>query len=246
MHMKIRAIIFDIYGTLLQIGLQPADASERWEFLWQDMLADAARLSLEDFAAACAKVMEHEHAAAYERGVANPEIFWPDVAKEVLPELARLNEADLDEFLFRQAQLWHTIKLAPNAAKVLAQLHKTQLPLGLASNCQPYTLRELDAALSAIGLTCNIFMSRLCFYSFQHGFSKPNPKVFQWLGEHLQVLGISSAETLMVGDFLDNDIAPAQAAGWQTWHLTARAATDSTDAGDWGELSKFLSRWNVI
>ncbi|MBI3875153.1 MAG: HAD family hydrolase [Verrucomicrobia bacterium] len=239
--MNIRAIIFDIYGTLLEIGPPPADAAARWELLWQDMLADPARVSLEDFAAVCASIIEREHATARERGMAHPEVFWPDVAKEALPELARLKESARDEFLFRQAQLWHTVQLAPNAGKVLVQLHKLKVPLGLASNAQPYTLRELNAALGKISLTRNIFPTRLCFYSFQHGFSKPDPRVFRWLGEHLQVLGILPAETLMVGDLLENDITPAQSAGWQTWHLTTLPSIGDACAGNWDELSKFLS-----
>ena len=43
--MRIRAVIFDVYHTLLEIGPPPLDAAERWEFLWEDTLADPARLS---------------------------------------------------------------------------------------------------------------------------------------------------------------------------------------------------------
>jgi FMN phosphatase YigB (HAD superfamily) len=32
--LKIRAVIFDIYGTLLQVGAPPADADVRWQKLF--------------------------------------------------------------------------------------------------------------------------------------------------------------------------------------------------------------------
>ena len=33
--MSIRAVIFDIYDTLLEVGPPPPDAARRWENLWQ-------------------------------------------------------------------------------------------------------------------------------------------------------------------------------------------------------------------
>jgi FMN phosphatase YigB (HAD superfamily) len=41
----------------------------------------------------------------------------------------------------------------------------------------------------------------------------------------------------MVGDRLDNDIAPGQLFGCQTWHVTARRAAH---AGSWSELLTWL------
>src|SRR5205814_4184118 len=141
-RMKLRALISDIYNTLLEVGPPPADAAERWEFLWEDMLADPARLTLEEFAAACENIIAREHDSAIQVGVQNPEIYWPAVAKEALPELARLAESARDEFMYQHAQLQRTVRLMPGAGEVLSKLQETTILLGLASNCQPYTLRE--------------------------------------------------------------------------------------------------------
>jgi FMN phosphatase YigB (HAD superfamily) len=43
----------------------------------------------------------------------------------------------------------------------------------------------------------------------------------------------------MVGDRADNDVEPARAHGWQTWHL---AAPGTTGGGDWNELTVFLEK----
>ena len=86
-------------------------------------------------------------------------------------------------------------------------------------------------------LSADLFHPALRFFSFEHGFSKPDPHVFQLLTARLGALGIAPEETLMVGDRLDNDIVPARAFGWQTWRVqTAPAA----DAGDFGALCAAL------
>lgn len=232
--MKIRAVIFDVYHTLLEVGPPPADADVRWDRLCEETLHTPASASLADFGAACAAVIAREHPAARLAGIAFPEIYWPAVTAEALPALAQLSPAVRDEFLFRHAQLIRTIHLAFGAAETLRFLHEAGIPLGIASNAQPYTLRELDAA----GLSHAIFTPTLCFWSFEHGFSKPDPHVFRLLTARLHALAISGAETLMVGDRLDNDIAPARAQGWQTWHLHADAAAGT--GGDWARLRHWL------
>jgi FMN phosphatase YigB (HAD superfamily) len=239
--MKPRALISDIYNTLLEIGPPPADAAERWEFLWEDMLADPARLTLEEFAAACEKTIAREHDSAFRVGVQNPEIYWPAVAKEALPELARLAERERDEFLYQHAQLQRTARLMPGAGEVLGKLEETGVLLGLASNCQPYTLRELDAALATAKLSLAVFKPELCFFSFAAGFSKPNPHAFRLLRAELQVCGISPAETLFVGDRLDNDLEPARAHGFQTWRLAVAPPSDGHAGGDWSVLGRHLA-----
>lgn len=237
--MIIRAVIFDVYKTLLEVGPPPAAADARWAQLWQSLLPAPARLTLGEFSAACTTIVAREHAAARRAGIAFPEIFWPDVTTEAIPELAGLSVTARDGFLLRHAQLVRTLRLAPGAAETLRLLHATGLPLGIASNAQPYTLRELDTALAVAGLSRELFAPGVCFWSFEQGFSKPDPHVFRLLTARLRALEISPAATLMVGDRLDNDIAPARAHGWQTWHLTPH----STDAvgGDWLRLQGWLT-----
>jgi len=239
--MKIRAVIFDIYGTLLEVGPPPADARERWERLCKDRLPGPARLTLDAFMAECEKIIAREHDAARTTGVRHPEIFWPSVAQEAFPELERLPDAGRDDFLFEHAQLQHTVRLMPGAATTLATLVEKKIVLGLASNCQPYTLRELDQNLSAAKLVRSIFAHELCFFSFVAGFSKPDPRVFRWLQDRLQTRGIPPGETLMVGDRPDNDIEPAETQGFQTWLLSAAPFPGKHAGGGWPALDRHLS-----
>jgi putative hydrolase of the HAD superfamily len=238
--MNIRAVIFDVYNTLLAVGPPPADAAARWNTLWQTTLNAPPRLSLGQFAAASEKIIEREHAAARARGVSYPEIVWPEVVREVLPELNRLATDGRDEFVFQQMQLHQTVQLMPGAAEVLRVLNHRGVLTGLASNAQAYTLRELDAALAPTGLSRRLFTTELCFFSFEHGFSKPNPQVFRLLTTRLRARGVSPPEILMVGNHLDKDMEPAATQGWQTWRLTLQPATEGNHEGHWNQLLRRL------
>jgi FMN phosphatase YigB (HAD superfamily) len=238
--MSVRAVVFDVYKTLLEVGPAPADAGARWVELARATFGAPPRRGLVEFIAATAAVIAREHAAARAAGIAFPEVYWPEVVREVLPELAVLPAAAQDAFLLRQKALLHTVSLMPGAAEALAWLRARGVPLGIASNAQPYTLHELARALAPAGLDLTWFAPDLCFWSFAHGFSKPDPHVFQLLSARLRARGIAAADTLMVGDRLDNDIAPARAQGWRTWRLCALPADER--GGDWLALRAFLER----
>jgi putative hydrolase of the HAD superfamily len=239
--MKIRAVIFDIYKTLLDVQPSRVDAEVRWAALWRETFEGTPRLDLAGFTAACKVVIAREHTTAHAAGIAYPEIYWPDVVGEVLPESASLTVAHRDAFLVHHAGLTHALRLMPGVPEVLRRLLERGLPLGLASNSQPYTLTELEMAFATAELKADIFHPSLQFLSFEHGFSKPDPHVFRLLTARLRGLGIAAGETLMVGDRLDNDIAPAKAQGFQTWHLNSVAGTEP-NAGDWAALNRHLER----
>ncbi len=236
--MKIRAVIFDIYKTILDVAPAPSNAAVQWEILWKSHLNTSPRMDLGAFGQACEKVIARLHEQARAQGIAYPEVFWPEVVSEVLPEFASLTEIQQAEFLYRQVQLWHTVQLMPGAAEVLRGLMGRKLPLGIASNAQAYTLRELDESLASAGLGMDSFSESLCFFSFQHGFSKPDPHVFRLLSFRLANMSIAPGETLMVGDRLDNDLDPSSAQGWQTWRLDP--ANDDGTGGSWAALWDWL------
>lgn len=238
--MSIRAVILDVYNTILAVGPPPRDAEARWARLGQDTWNEAPSLSRAEFEARCETIITREQAAARAAGIPFPEIYWPAVATEALPELARLSAADLGEFLYRHAQTQRTLGAMPGA-ELLGKLKKANFVLGIVSNAQPYTLRELDAALAGLGLSRSLFDPSLCFWSFEAGFSKPDPHVFRWLTARLKARGIHPAEILIVGDRVDNDIEPARAQGWQTWHLRTTGPVEGSPGGSWRDLLAWLS-----
>jgi len=237
--MKIRAVIFDIYRTLLGLDPPPPDAEARWVALWLETFDGPPRFDLGGFLAACEVIITREHAAARAAGISWPEVQWPDVVAEVLPELARSPTTSPATFMARHAGLRHTVRLPPAAARMLASLREHGVLLGLASNCQPYTLAELEAEFAPTGLSLAIFHPSLRFLSFEHGYSKPDPHVFRVLAARLRLLGIAAHEALVVGDRSDHDVEPARAQGFQAWHLTV-ASSLAPMAGGWESLAKHI------
>jgi len=220
-NMRLRAAIFDVYGTLLEVGLAPADADLRWHSLWTEIVGIAPPLSRLDLSVACSRIISRQHQMSRSRGIAWPEINWCSVLAEALPEFNHLSEDKQHEFIRRHIETGHTTRLMESAVPLLKRLKSQGCLLGIASNAQEYTVRELGDRLAQGGLPMSSFEGDLCFWSFEHGFSKPDPHVFQFLSARLELHGISSPQTIMVGDRFDNDIEPAQQFGWRTWQVTS-------------------------
>lgn len=232
--MKIRAAIFDIYSTILEVGPPPSNADALWQSLFEGTLGSPPPFSRTEFSLRTSRIVARQHADARARGIPWPEILWPPVVLEAIPDLARLSTQKLEDFLLRQMQIGRTLRLAGGAAECLRHLNDNGILLGIASNSQAYTLRELTTALQGTGLNLSMFDRDVCFWSYENGFSKPDPHVFRILTARLEARGICPAETLMVGDRLDNDIEPARAHGWQTWLLGTAAN------GNWHCLREWL------
>lgn len=94
-------------------------------------------------------------------------------------------------------------ELRPGMTGVLAWLDRRGIRLGLAANQPQRTLAILDA--HGVG---QYFHHREV--SGTHGYHKPDPRLFLRACEDI---GVAPQETIMVGDRIDNDIAPARRLG---------------------------------
>lgn len=233
--MKPRAVICDVYRTILEILPPPADAGARWQELCRATFGAVEVPDLADFDERCRAGIAREHEDSRRRGIAFPEVQWPRIVRSVLPAFAELDAARQSDFLLAGQALTRGLRLMPGAAEVLHAWRAAGLPLGIASNAQAYTSRELDAALLPSGLEADIFAPDLVIWSWRLGFSKPDPYFFQTLLARLAARGLAPGKVLMVGDRADNDIAPARAAGMMTWHLHPQGD------GDWTDLRAALS-----
>jgi FMN phosphatase YigB (HAD superfamily) len=211
----VRAVVFDVYQTLLEVSAGPGDAEERWLAQWPRLVGTMPSGSMADFDAACRLVVARDHSVRKAAGERWPEVDWRSVACRAAPDLGALDRAGLDAFLGFHAGLQRSTRAMPGALDFLAELRGRGVLTGIASNAQGYTLTEMEAA----GFLVGGFTEGLCFWSFELGFSKPDPRVFGRLTAALERRGILPKEVLMVGDRLDNDIEPARTAGWRTWHF---------------------------
>jgi len=233
---SVKAIVCDVYRTILEVGDPPTQAEPCWRKLFQNACHKDSPLTLPELTARCGEIISEDHRKSRARGIPHPEVDWPSVVTRALSDLDELPRAHLDEFLFQHAQLLRTIRIMPGCAEFFRRCIERGILLGVASNAQAYTLKELDSALGDGKLDRSIFQPDLTFWSFEHGFSKPDPHVFEILRARLQNRSIIASETLMIGDRLDNDIAPARKTGWRTWLFSADG--HGPDRGDWRSVGQ--------
>lgn len=236
--MKIRAVIFDIYNTLLRVGPAPADADARWSTLFHDFFRNAPPMDRLGFSLAGSRVIARIHEQARAVGVPWPEIQWPSVVREILPAFAHLPPSAQAEFILRQIQTGHTATFPAEAAAALRLLRRRDCLLGIASNAQAYSVSELSEGLSGHGLGLDLFDREFRVWSFELGFSKPDPHFFRILTARLEARGIAPAQALMVGDRSDNDIEPARAQGWQTFQVGTGVHADRS--AEWNSLAELV------
>jgi HAD superfamily hydrolase (TIGR01549 family) len=193
--MSIRAVLFDVGG--------PLDT----EILSEAIVDRQIREAL----AACGVVVDQEAiTAASDWAVA---AFAPDAYRAMIWRLAGGDAARAEEVfrLFRAgADARYAerggFELRAGVGELLADLHGRGLLLGLAANQYARAIDELDR--HGIG---QYFSHREV--SGHHGFRKPDVRLFLRACEDL---GVEPAECIMVGDRVDNDMAPARLLGMRT------------------------------
>jgi len=93
--------------------------------------------------------------------------------------------------------------------------------LGIASNAQFYTKRMLDAEIKRVSRGRlkkwqQVFDPKLCTFSFEVGFSKPNAKFFGKILKELKERNVSPREAVFIGNDMLKDIWTAKKAGLKT------------------------------
>jgi FMN phosphatase YigB (HAD superfamily) len=226
----LKAVIFDVYETLLNVSHPEEDTEVSWEKLHAQFFGAPPQVTLDHLAERCRHLVSEDHAHAHEFGIWHPEVVWSDIMRQALPAFATLTVRQGEDFLYRHIQLLRSLTLAPECARIFSLCVEKGVLLGVASNAQPYTLREMDVALSGIGRSMDLFQKDLTMWSFENGFSKPDPHIFRILAFRLERRGIRPEQAIVIGDRMDNDIEPARAQGFQTWWL------NESHEGDWQAL----------
>jgi putative hydrolase of the HAD superfamily len=215
-----RAILFDVYGTLLlsAAGGKPAlagkrsDGGEKARTLLEESLAEigfAGGPSV--FAAEVAGRINLKRKKALSR-TSFPEveidILVARIAKGVRPHavrrLALLLEASLNP-----------CAVMPGAKSALSRLRAANARLGLVSNAQFYTPLLLEASFGAT-LGELGFEQSLVAFSYEQGIAKPAKEIFERAARALLSAGIAADEILVIGNSSINDIAPAKELGFMT------------------------------
>jgi len=220
----IRAVLFDVYGTLLisgagDIGLSldavRADAmAGAFEAAGLGRLDDEpARRAAERFAALIRRRHEERRAA----GVDRPEVDIREIWRALLREIGAAPKEDqigllAIEYETRVNPAWPV----PGAFELVETLAKRNLVLGLVSNAQFYTPLLIEA-LTGRAPEAWGFARDMCVWSFEEGAAKPSPGLFRAAAERLRRShGLEPRAALVVGNDAANDVAPAALLGFRT------------------------------
>lgn len=214
----LKAMLFDVYGTLLVSAAGEIDAAEGEDGGTGETLARALRRygirrPAADLLRALREEIARTHARRRGEGVDWPEVDIYRVWRTVLggpPPGGSLEALVLEVELIR-----NPVYPMPGFAEVLAFRRALRLPTGLVSNAQAYTVRQLEWFLGC-PLEEGGLDPRLCFFSYRTGRAKPSTAMFAQAAERLGGMGIEAGATLFVGNDLRNDVLPAAAVGFRT------------------------------
>jgi len=220
----IRAVLFDIYGTLVisgsgDIGLTAtAGSGDPFREAWTATGLSGSALPEEfDGRAALTAQILTVHASGRGRGIEHPEVdivaIWGTLLAELgmAPDTERLRRLAL-EYELRVNPVWPM----PGLAEVIAALTDRALVLGVVSNAQFYTPLMLHAFLGH-SMDAAGFDPRCCAWSYREGVAKPSTAIYTpaltGLDAHHD---IRPEQVLYIGNDLRNDIRPARTLGLQT------------------------------
>ena len=232
--MQPKAVIFDIYGTLLisAAGDVGPDSAEDDEQAFLQALVDGGwdpALVREKGTPLLQDEIRAVHREKRAQGVCFPEIDILQVWHRVLIRLGLLTEGEnrIQEKSKEKAQKIRLTAISyecrtnpvwpmPGLLETLSGLRGKKIMLGILSNAQFYTPILFETLCNHQSLTELGFDPDLCLFSYLEGEGKPSPNLFSTLALRLDDYGIAASETLYVGNDMLKDIWPATDVGWQT------------------------------
>ena len=213
----IRAVLFDIYGTLLISGSGDVgtDVTTAQSTAMTAAL-QAARIPSQPRAGELFETIRLHQERARAAGIDFPEVDIVAVWRDLLggPDCP-VDEAGLQslavEFECRVNPVWPM----PGAAECLAQVCDSGRVLGIVSNAQFYSPLTLEALLGKSPEQLG-FAADLQFFSYESGRAKPSAFLFECAMRSLDERGIAPQQALYVGNDMLKDIAAAGSVGFAT------------------------------
>jgi putative hydrolase of the HAD superfamily len=276
----VRAVIFDVYGTMVNYWRDGFEARQAREALLVEAFSGVVdrfgmgeALSAINPAAPPAQTLcdFYNGLLALNRqkfadgGAALPEArveeVWAAIAMILKRNGYRAESAPggAAGFARRLAYTYNFLsmgrELYPGATAALKRLKEANIALGILSNAQFYTPIDLtlmlrDQSAGAIDDYNELFDADLTFLSCEHGFVKPSEALYRRLFDALYEYGIAPNQTVIAGNDLTEDIAPAAALGMRTALFRGDAKMAfGMDAGvtpdivfyEWAELPEKIS-----
>lgn len=221
----IRAVLFDIYGTLLisasgDIGTvrEDSDAGAAVAALRESGLIGRNDLIEADVDRLLEETIRARHANAREQGIEFPEVDITAIWREAIQRLGLplAGEPGLKRIAVMHECRTNPVWPMPGMEDTLDRLRASGLRLGIVSNAQFYTPLTIEA-LTGRSTEDLGFDPALCAWSWRLGEAKPSTRLFEAiLNELEQRFAITPDETLYVGNDMLKDIWPASRCGCRT------------------------------
>lgn len=225
----IRALLFDVYGTLLISGTGDISmATERANLFSVDKLLQSYDINVfyDDLNAShkdeFREIIEDEHRMEKESGADYPEVdiitVWHRLLNCWLDESYIAGEFDLNKISLIALEyelLVNPVWTMPGVHEVLESCKRKNMKMGIVSNAQFYTAPTMESLMHS-HLSQKGFDKTLCSWSYQLKRAKPSKEIFKTPLKSLQEMGISPSEVLYIGNDMLNDIYTASKAGCKT------------------------------
>lgn len=228
----IRAIFFDVYGTMLISGTGDIGISEeknnrspitgilrshKFQLISHEENID------EVFSLLINRLIREEHTRLQDKGFSFPEVDIIEIWNKILTVLIdeQYISGVLDKTIIQEVSLKYECMVnpvwpMPGINELLCHLYKKQYKMGIISNAQFYTEEILKEILD-FKVGTNGFDRELLLYSFREHQAKPSKDFFlKAVTKIKKMYNIESEEILYIGNDMLNDIYTAQQCGCKT------------------------------
>jgi putative hydrolase of the HAD superfamily len=215
-HSSIKAVLFDIYGTLLisasggvnKDGGNRVNSNQMTQLLNRYKIHTTPQKLREDLKSAILA----RHGQIKAKGIAYPEVVIESIWELLL---GWHDKERIKQFALEYEMTINPIWPMPHLWTVLKRLSEKNIRLGIISNAQFYTSLLIEA-LADVPFENLGFDPDLIFFSYQYGQAKPSSYLFEKAAHHLCLKGIPAKNTFYLGNDMINDILPAGKVGFQT------------------------------
>lgn len=218
---NIRAVLFDIYGTLLISGTGDIGVASRHlnSLETRNVLKGIEGSLIRTY---LTREIKKRHLELRDSGVEYPEVEIRDIWRAVLAILISEglldDESEIDsvETLSLQYELaMNPVWPMPGFPEIVREIRDAGYRVGIISNAQFYTPMIIEA-VTGMSLKQIGFEAELCAWSYRLSMAKPSPEVFEVPLKNLAAAGIPPDEILYVGNDMLNDVTAASEAGCRT------------------------------
>ncbi len=227
----IKAVAFDIYGTLLHSASGEISTGEIAEKLQIEFPHLSLSLDSKMISAILKREIQKQHSVKHAQGIRYPEVdivkIWEKILQKENPfskavaNYRMIRECAMETALYYELQV-NPVSPMPHAFTIIHRLHNAGIALGIVSNAQFYTAHVLEYLSSKANKTNNttqrykkLFdLFSTCVWSYMLGEGKPSPRLYEKLLYTWS--DYKPHEILFVGNDMRNDIAAPATLGIKT------------------------------